>query len=156
MIERLEPLADDATAFREAGIDLCVELSQRMYDEGVGNIHYISMNRHPAVVDVVQRLGVAAHQARSRPRTEGPAPQRRARRSVRGRVAAARANTTPAAASTTTASSSAQLTHDGAFGSGYSATALTSPTSPGVKRPPDGALRDGAVGLADRARGTRS
>ena len=27
----------------------------------------------------------------------------------------------------------AQLTHDGAFGSGYSATALTSPTSPGVK-----------------------
>ena len=60
MQERLEPLVDDAPAFREAGIDLCVELSQRMYDEGVSNIHYISMNRHPAVVDVVRRLGVAA------------------------------------------------------------------------------------------------
>jgi methylenetetrahydrofolate reductase (NADH) len=60
MRERLEPLVDDAPAFREAGIDLCVELSQRMYDEGVGNIHYITMNRHPAVVDVVRRLGVAA------------------------------------------------------------------------------------------------
>ncbi|MFC5062344.1 methylenetetrahydrofolate reductase [NAD(P)H] [Actinomycetospora atypica] len=60
MQERLEPLVDDAAAFREAGIDLCVELSQKMFDEGVGNIHYISMNRHPAVVDVVRRLGVAA------------------------------------------------------------------------------------------------
>lgn len=60
MQERLEPLVDDTAAFREAGIDLCVELSQKMYDEGVGNIHYISMNRHPAVVDVVRRLGVAA------------------------------------------------------------------------------------------------
>jgi methylenetetrahydrofolate reductase (NADPH) len=63
MAERLEPLVDDASSFREAGIDLCVELSQRMYDEGVPNIHYISMNRHPAVVDVVQRLGVAAQPA---------------------------------------------------------------------------------------------
>ena len=60
MLERLEPLADDAAGYRDAGIDLCVELSQRMYDEGVGNIHYISMNRSPAVLDVVQRLGVAA------------------------------------------------------------------------------------------------
>jgi methylenetetrahydrofolate reductase (NADPH) len=60
MQERLEPLVDDTAAFREAGIDLCAELSQKMYDEGVGNIHYISMNRHPAVVDVVRRLGVAA------------------------------------------------------------------------------------------------
>jgi len=60
MLERLSPLADDASAYRDAGIDLCVELSQRMYDEGVGNIHYISMNRSPAVVEVVQRLGVAA------------------------------------------------------------------------------------------------
>ncbi|PVZ08934.1 methylenetetrahydrofolate reductase [NAD(P)H] [Actinomycetospora cinnamomea] len=60
MLERLEPLAEDATGYREAGIDLCVELSQRMFDEGVENIHYISMNRSPAVVDVVQRLGIAA------------------------------------------------------------------------------------------------
>lgn len=63
MVERLEPYVDDASAYREAGIDLCVELSQRMYDEGVGNIHYISMNRSPAVIDVVQRLGVAARPA---------------------------------------------------------------------------------------------
>jgi len=60
MLEKLEPLAEDATGYREAGIDLCVELSQRMFDEGVENIHYISMNRSPAVVDVVQRLGIAA------------------------------------------------------------------------------------------------
>ena len=59
MLEKLEPLAEDATGYREAGIDLCVELSQRMFDEGVENIHYISMNRSPAVVDVVQRLGLA-------------------------------------------------------------------------------------------------
>jgi methylenetetrahydrofolate reductase (NADPH) len=63
MTERLEHYADDADGYRDCGIDLCVELSQRMYDEGVGNIHYISMNRSPAVVDVVQRLGVAARHA---------------------------------------------------------------------------------------------
>jgi len=60
MLEKLEPLAEDATGYREAGIDCCVELSQRMFDEGVPNIHYISMNRSPAVVDVVRRLGIAA------------------------------------------------------------------------------------------------
>ena len=60
MLEKLEPLSEDAQGYREAGIDLCVELSQRMFDEGVENIHYISMNRSPAVVDVVQRLGIAA------------------------------------------------------------------------------------------------
>jgi methylenetetrahydrofolate reductase (NADPH) len=59
MLEKLEPLAEDASGYREAGIDLCVELSQRMFDEGVENIHYISMNRSPAVVEVVRRLGLA-------------------------------------------------------------------------------------------------
>ena len=33
MLEKLEPLAEDASGYREAGIDLCVELSQRMFDE---------------------------------------------------------------------------------------------------------------------------
>lgn len=60
MLEKLEPLAEDQKGYREAGIDLCAELSQRMFAEGVENIHYISMNRSPAVVDVVQRLGLAA------------------------------------------------------------------------------------------------
>jgi methylenetetrahydrofolate reductase (NADPH) len=60
MQERLEPLAEDKAGYREAGIDCCVELSQKMIDEGVTNIHYISMNRSPAVVDVVRRLGLAA------------------------------------------------------------------------------------------------
>ena len=57
--ERLAPYADSPESHRAAGIDLCVELSQRLFDEGVTNIHYISMNRSPAVVDVVQRLGLA-------------------------------------------------------------------------------------------------
>ena len=60
MIDRLTPLTEDAAGFRAAGIDLCVELSERMLSEGVTNIHYISMNRSPAVVDVVARLGLAA------------------------------------------------------------------------------------------------
>lgn len=58
--ERLGPLADDEEAFRQAGIDLCVELSQRLLDEGVPNIHYYSLNRSPAVGEVVRRLGLAA------------------------------------------------------------------------------------------------
>jgi methylenetetrahydrofolate reductase (NADPH) len=56
--DRLGPLVDDEPAFRDAGIDLCVELSQRLLDEGVVNVHYYSLNRSPAVSEVVQRLGL--------------------------------------------------------------------------------------------------
>lgn len=56
--DRLGPLVDDEPAFRDAGIDLCVELSQRLLDEGVVNVHYYSLNRSPAVTEVVQRLGL--------------------------------------------------------------------------------------------------
>jgi methylenetetrahydrofolate reductase (NADPH) len=56
--DRLGPLVDDEPAFRDAGIDLCVELSQRLIDEGVVNVHYYSLNRSPAVTEVVQRLGL--------------------------------------------------------------------------------------------------
>ena len=58
--ERLRPLVDDEAGFRAAGIDLCVELSRRLLDEGVGNVHYYSLNRSPAVAEVVGRLGLAA------------------------------------------------------------------------------------------------
>lgn len=58
--DRLGPFVDDEDAFRAAGIDLCVELSQRLLDEGVTNLHYYSLNRSPAVSEVVTRLGLAA------------------------------------------------------------------------------------------------
>jgi len=57
--KRLEPLVDDKEGFREAGIDLCVELSRRLLDEGVISPHYISFNFAAAVTEVVTRLGLA-------------------------------------------------------------------------------------------------
>ncbi|HEY1971515.1 MAG TPA: methylenetetrahydrofolate reductase [Pseudonocardia sp.] len=59
--KRLLPLFDDKAGFRDAGIDLCVELSHRLLREGVVNLHYISFNFATAVTEVITRLG--AHRA---------------------------------------------------------------------------------------------
>jgi len=61
--DRLGPLTEDTAAFREAGIDLCVDLSQRLIDEGVVNVHYYSLNRSLAVAEVAGRLGLAVPRA---------------------------------------------------------------------------------------------
>lgn len=58
LLDRLEPLTDDATAFRAAGIDVITELCQRLLDEGVPDLHFITFNRFKATKEVVARLGL--------------------------------------------------------------------------------------------------
>ncbi len=56
LLARFERIADDAAGVRALGIDLCSEMCQRLIDEGVPGIHFITMNRSTATREVWQHL----------------------------------------------------------------------------------------------------
>ena len=56
LLARFERIADDAEGVRALGIDLCSEMCQRLIDEGVPGIHFITMNRSTATREVWQHL----------------------------------------------------------------------------------------------------
>jgi len=58
LLKRFERLAGDDAAVRALGIDLCSEMCQRLLDEGVPGIHFITMNRSTATREVWQQLAV--------------------------------------------------------------------------------------------------
>lgn len=60
LVQRLERHADDPAAFRAAGMDVTAELCARLLDEGVCGLHFYSLNRSTATVELVRRLGLAA------------------------------------------------------------------------------------------------
>ncbi|MGM1065050.1 methylenetetrahydrofolate reductase [Saccharothrix sp. Mg75] len=60
---RLEPLAGDAAAFREAGVDLVTEMGERLLAEGVPALHFYTFNRSRATREVVGRLGLVPARA---------------------------------------------------------------------------------------------
>jgi methylenetetrahydrofolate reductase (NADPH) len=59
LLERFERISDDPAAVRALGIDLCGEMCQRLLDEGVPGIHFITMNRSTATRELWQRLAPA-------------------------------------------------------------------------------------------------
>ncbi|MFI5933334.1 methylenetetrahydrofolate reductase [NAD(P)H] [Actinoplanes sp. NPDC051494] len=59
LLTRFERVADDADAVRRLGIELCSEMCQRLLDEGVPGIHFITMNRSTATREVWQNLAAA-------------------------------------------------------------------------------------------------
>ena len=56
LLKRFESVAEDAAGVRALGIDLCSEMCQRLLDEGVPGIHFITMNRSTATREVWQHL----------------------------------------------------------------------------------------------------
>jgi methylenetetrahydrofolate reductase (NADPH) len=59
LLSRFEAIADDEAGVRALGIELCSEMCQRLLDEGVPGIHFITMNRSTATREVWQQLAPA-------------------------------------------------------------------------------------------------
>ena len=60
LLRRLEPVADDPAAVRRVGVEVAGELSQRLLDGGAPGLHFYTLNRSTATLEVFADLGVAA------------------------------------------------------------------------------------------------
>ncbi|PXY19610.1 methylenetetrahydrofolate reductase [Prauserella muralis] len=63
LLDRLEPLAGDAKAFRAEGLDAVTELCERLLAEGVPALHFYTFNRSKATRELVGRLGLVPARA---------------------------------------------------------------------------------------------
>jgi methylenetetrahydrofolate reductase (NADPH) len=61
--ERLHAVADEPAAVREVGVEIAIELSRSLLDGGAPGLHFITMNRSTATLDVFSGLGLAPARA---------------------------------------------------------------------------------------------
>ena len=56
VVSRLAAVESDPAAVRAVGVQIATELGQRMLDEGAPGIHFITMNRSTATLEVFRNL----------------------------------------------------------------------------------------------------
>jgi methylenetetrahydrofolate reductase (NADPH) len=56
VIRRLEPVAEDRVALRAVGVDIATALASRLRDEGAPGLHFYTMNRSTATLEVYTNL----------------------------------------------------------------------------------------------------
>ena len=58
VLRRLEAVAEDPAATREVGVQIATELAERMLGEGAPGLHFITMNRSTATLEVHRNLSL--------------------------------------------------------------------------------------------------
>jgi methylenetetrahydrofolate reductase (NADPH) len=66
VLRRLEAVSQDPLATREVGVQIAIELAERMLAEGAPGLHFITMNRSTATLEVYQSLNLQPGSSPSR------------------------------------------------------------------------------------------
>ena len=60
VVQRLHAVADEPAAVRQVGVEIATELSRELLDGGAPGLHFITMNRSTATLEVADALGLTA------------------------------------------------------------------------------------------------